>query len=268
MYESFRLRLIVLIIFSFILCPAFGDEVVGSRKIVIEESVTTFSPVYTYEFLLGPNQTPYTLSRGMFMIDFLVYSQGSLTTKLYVGLWDFLTIGISEDMQGVIGNSEVFLGIPLVTLKLNILNELNGFSLSVAIDNYSCGTSGKAFSPDYYSKVLYGIHIPMAVRYKSLFNSYSDIVFGVKFPLLPVGDVSFKNTSLFLSSYLKVSDMLTISFGIDNLFLSAERLTNSSVFAQIKLSPTRALGVSLLLNNSFLPYFERMVRIEYLGNLF
>lgn len=257
----------VFLVFSFF--SVFGDdEVKGSKKIVIEESVATFEPPYTYEYSLGPNQTPYTLTKGMFKIDFLMYSQGSILLKMYVGLWDFFTIGLLEDIQGVIGNSDVSLSIPLASLKLNILNEINGFSLSLVFDNISYGTSGKAFNPDYYSKILYGIHIPMAIRYRSLFDSYSDFVFGVKFPLLPVGDAQFINTSLFASTYVKFSDVLNISFGIDNFFFSPERMTNSSIFADIKFSPTRSLGISLIFNYSFLPFFERMLKIEYIGNLF
>lgn len=257
--------LLVVLIFSAL---GSGQEVRGSGKVVIEESVVTFTPPYTYEYTLGPNQTPYTLSKGMFLIDLVMYSQGSITFKMHIGLWDFLTVGFFEDVQGVIGNSDISLSIPLVSLKLNIIGEMGGFSLSVAFDNFSYGTSGKAFAPDYYSKVLYGIHIPMAVRYKSLFSTYSDLVFGVKFPLLPIKDVSFVNTSLFLSTYLKLSDIFTVSFGVDNLFVSAERLTNSSLFLETKFSPTRSLSVSLILNYSFLPYFERMVKIEHIGSLF
>lgn len=262
----FRLILINLFILSGFF--SLAEEVRGSKKIVIEESVVSFKPTYTYEYSIGPNQTPYTLSRGMFKIDFIVYSQGSVLLKLHVGLWEFLTVGIVEDIQGIIGNSPITMNIPLASMKLNIINEMNSFSLSVAIDSFSYGLTGKAFSPDYYSKTLYGIHLPMSIRYKSIFNSYSDLVFGAKFPILPVGDVNVINTALFLSTYVKFSEVFAISFGVDNLFLSSERVTNSSIFSEFKFSPTRSLGLSLILNYSFLPSFERIIKIEYIGNLF
>ncbi|MCX8029303.1 MAG: hypothetical protein N2712_04825 [Brevinematales bacterium] len=262
-------RKIVLIIFVlFIPLPLNSQEVKGNKKIIIEESVVSVKTPYTYDYTLGPNQAPYTLSKGMFCLDFVMYSQGSVSTKLYVGIWDFFTIGIFEDIQGVIGSSDVSFSIPLALLKINIINEINDFSLSLAVDVFSYGISTRAFSSDYYSRNLYGLHVPASFRYKSFFDNYSDIVFGLKFPLLPVGDVSLINTSLFLSTYIKFSEVLTVSFGIDNLFVSAERVTNSSIFSEIKFSPIRSLGISLIMNYSFIPSFERMIRIQYLDTLF
>ncbi len=262
------MRKLLVIFFSFLFVCSWAQEIKGSKKIVIEESVVTFNPPYTYEYFLGPNLTPYTMTKGMFSINFVVYSKGSLLSKVYVGLWDFFTLGIVEDIQGIVGSSDVSFSIPIAALKINIINELNGFSLSVGFDSFSYGTSGIAFNPDYYTKSLYGLHIPMAVRYKSFFGVYSDFVFGIKIPLLPIGDASFVNTSLFSSTYVKFSDFFMVSFGIDNLFVSSERVTNSSIFAELKFSPVRSFSVSMVLNYSFLPLFERMVKVEYIASLF
>lgn len=256
-----------ILLFVFVLVSLYGyTQEVRNKKIVIEESVISYTPPYTYEYTIGPNQTPYSLTKGMFKFDFVVYSQGSISTKIYVGLWDFFTIGLTEDIYGLIGSSTVSFSIPMASLKLNIINEYNGFSLSVVFDSFSYGISGYAFSPDYYSRVLYGIHIPMAFRYLSLFGRYSDLVFGIKFPLLPVGDVAIQNVSLFSSTYLRFSEYVMVSFGIDNLFISAERITNSSIFSEIKFSPVRSFSVSLILNYSFLPSFERMIKMEYVNS--
>ncbi|MFN4245923.1 MAG: hypothetical protein ACK4F9_07265 [Brevinematia bacterium] len=262
--KNFLVVFLVLLSFAF----SLAQEVVGSKKIVIEESVVSFVPPYTYEYCLGPNLSPYTMTKGMFNINFVMYSEGGVLSKIYVGLWDFFTLGVIEDIQGIVGNSSVSFSIPIAAIKLNILNEVNGFSLSIAFDQFSYGISGTAFNPDYYTKSLYGIHIPMSIRYKSFFNYYSDFVFGVKFPLLPVGDVSFANTSVFSSTYVKFSEFFMVSFGIDNLFISSERITNSSIFAEAKFSPVRSFSVSMILNYSFVPLFERMVKVEYVGSLF
>lgn len=256
--------LVLILLFNFY---SHSQEVSGSKKIVIEESVVKYEPTYTYEDIVGPNISPYSLTKGNYKLSFLMYSRGSILLKLNIGLWDFLSFGITEDVEGLVGNSQIFFSVPLVNLKVNLVNEWNNFSFSIALDNYSLGTSGKAFNPDYYSKNLYGIHVPMAIRYRSIFN-YSDFVFGLKIPLLPVSDVSLVNFSVYASTYLKFSDYFTLSFGIDNLFPSSERITNSSIFGEVKFSPVRSLSISILLNYSFLPSFERMLKIEYIDDLF
>ncbi|MGC8767282.1 MAG: hypothetical protein ACP5QP_06280 [Brevinematia bacterium] len=258
---------IILFLLLISIIYSYPQEISGSKKIVIEESVVKYEPIYTYEDSIGPNISPYCLTKGSYKLRFLIYSEGSILSKLVVGLWDIFSFGIIEDIEGIIGNNKVILSIPLVNLKLNLINEWNGFSISLAIDNYSLGNSGKAFNPDYYSRNLYGLHIPMAIRYKSIFN-YSDLVFGLKIPLLPINDVDIINSSLYVSTYLKPSEYITISGGIDNLFPTPQRITNSSIFGEVRFSPTRSLSISILLNYSFLPSFERTIKIEYIDNIF
>ena len=239
----------------------------GNSKIVVEESVLDIRPPYTYEYYFGTTITPYTVSRGMYNLNFIIYSGGSLLTKVYVGLWDFLTLGLLEDIQGIVGSGEVSATIPLATLKIRVLDEYKGMSLAIVFDNFSYGENSRAFNPDYYSKILYGVIIPFSIKYRSIFN-YSYIVIGYRFPFVPFADASVLNSSFFISTDLQFSQFLKLFFGVDNIIPLADKITNSFVFAEVKFLPVRSLGISLVFTYSFKPSFERMLKLEYIDRLF
>jgi len=264
-----RLNKILILLFVIFL-GCFQNVYAGDTdksKIVVEESVVDITPPYTYEYYSGTTITPYTVSKGMYNLDFVIYSGGSLLTKVYIGLWDFLTLGLLEDLQGIVGSGSVSATIPLATLKVKLVDEYKGVSLALALDNFSYGESSRAFTPDYYAKILYGLIIPLSIKYKSLFN-YSDLVVGYRFPFIPFADASVLNSSFFASTDIQFSQFLKVFLGIDNIIPLEDKISNTFVFAEIKFSPVRSLGISLVFTYSFRPSFERMLKIEYIDQLF
>ncbi len=263
-YVSF-LHILILIFIIAIYPNVYSDTTVISSDEIVIEKVASVKIPYTYNYYFGTTVTPYTISKGMYSINFVIYGSGNIGTKLHVGLWEFFTLGITEDVYGIIGSGSVSANIPMVSIKFSILENYNRFSLALALDDISIGTGAMSSNPDYF-KNMYGLHIPFAIRYTSIFSE-SDLVFGIKFPFLPWADANTSNLYFYLSSNLDFSEYLKLYFGFDKISFSQEKINYSVLFTEIKFSPVRSFSVSILLLYHFIPMFERMLKIEYISSL-
>ena len=69
-YQIYLLFVVVLVSVS--VCSYYSYAEYSDSEIVVEESVLDIRPPYTYEYYFGTTITPYTVSKGMYNLSFVI----------------------------------------------------------------------------------------------------------------------------------------------------------------------------------------------------
>ena len=83
------------------------------------------------------------LDYGSYDIQFRVFSGGGVLTKLNVGIFKVLNIGVSWELGGLIGADDVTVALPALQVKLNV------YSGSEKLPGFAIGYDGQGF---FYNK--------------------------------------------------------------------------------------------------------------------
>ena len=183
--------------------------------------IMTLTPLGTAEVIkLIDVPTALTLLRGYYDIEFVTYGNGGIQSKIAIGLTDRITLGISEDIGGAIGNQKADWNIPGVIAKVNILYpNPDSIGMAIGYDALLSGEYGKAYNNQMTDDVVYGAYIAFS-KQVSLFTGEQHWHFGIRFPLLPFeARKGGKNISLYSGIYVIINDELSVFGEVENLYL-------------------------------------------------
>jgi hypothetical protein len=218
--------------------------------------------------------TPETLLRGYYDVYFSSYEAGGIKFKVAIGLADRITLGISEDVGGAIGDGIPQWNIPGVLAKINIFKlEENKLGWSIGYDNFVEGEYGKvtmetnADGSAKRKEIIYGLYsafsLPMAIFTGSFFS------FGVRYPLLPVKmEKNFSDLNFFAGVNLGLNNEVKLNAEIENASINPSENRNLLANAALKYVAGDVLSVSLNFRYLFTDKrLSRSINIEY-QNLF
>ena len=168
--------------------------------------------------------TAKTILRGYYAVDFVAYGRGGIQTKVMIGLTDRLTLGVSEDIGGAIGNNKADWNIPGVVAKLNIIYpDADTTGVAVGYDALLTGEFGKCYNNRITDDIVYGLYVSFS-KQVHLFAGEQHWHFGIRFPLLPFeARKDGKNISLYTGLNVIVTDDIILFGEAENIYLSGNR---------------------------------------------
>jgi hypothetical protein len=213
---------------------------------------------------IGSVPTTDTLGRAKFDIGFAMYDNGGMNTKLMVGIFDVLDIGISENVDGLIGSGNANLNIPGACIKITIIKDLNNFNWGLGFDSFAYGRNGSYIPPDtnVNSSTIYGFYTSAGFRY-SLFGYNDFFSYGIRVPLLPSEFRELSNTSLFLGATAAVSPYFCFGFTLENFYLNFTRSDRILPSFLVNFMPSPQFRLSIILQ--YESYSGKLNRILSLG---
>lgn len=267
------MRIIVALIFFLTLSVySFGDDFVidepnsGSHNSQ-PSPPTTRSPSYSSDRVIqsiGSVPTPFSLSRSKVFGEFAMYDSGGITARFVVGLFDIIDIGLSENLDGLIGSGDVNVNIPSAFLKVTILKNINNFSWGFGFDTFAYGKNGTYYSTNTNVKpaTIYGFYTSCAWNY-SVFGGNDIFTIGLRSPLLPSDFRDIANSSLYLGATISAPNTFILGLTLENLYLSmnrGDRILPSVIFT---LLPVPQFKFNFIVQYEF--YSQKVNRIVSLG---
>ncbi|MCX7821302.1 MAG: hypothetical protein N2258_06465 [Brevinematales bacterium] len=211
---------------------------------------------------IGSVQTPITFSKGEFYGELGMYENGGINTRFVVGIFDIFEIGFTENLDNLIGSGDIVVNIPGAYMKLNILNNFKTFYWSIGFDNTAYGKNGTYFFENGKSATIYSIFTSMGWSY-SLFGGSDFLVFGIRYPLLPIESQNPTNSSFFVGCSLSAANYFTLGLTFENIYLSfdrGDRVLPSIIFS---LKPVEEFTFNFVFQYEF--YSQRVNRILTVG---
>jgi hypothetical protein len=217
------------------------------KKLIKISLITIFIlPLYSETINLIDIPTAWTILRGYYDVNVIIYGGGGLSAKISIGLTDRLMLGISEDIGGAIGSQKADWNIPGVLAKLNLIYPSDD-SLGIAIgyDSFLNGEYGKCYNNKITEDIVYGIYLAFT-KPVSLFRGSQFWHFGVRFPLLPFeARKNGKNISLYTGLNIIINREIMIMGEVENIYLNGNRNKEILYNCGIKYNFSEALSVRL-----------------------
>lgn len=242
------------IAFIFISSQVFADDFVidepnGSQPPRVN---TPSPPIYGANRLIsiGSIPTPNGPVRGKFYGSCTMYDAGGVNFRLIVGIFDMLAIGITENIDGLIGSDNVNLNIPGAYVKLNIIRDLNNFNLAVGFDSFAHGRNGSFIVTNSRPYSMYGFYSAAGWHY-SVFGGPDEFTFGVRIPLLPNEFRDITNTSAFAGATIIIPRVMMFGFTLENFYLTLNRFDQILPSLIVSFTPTPEFYVSVELQYEF-----------------
>lgn len=258
-------QLVGLVLVSFLVLICIGAY--GDSEIIIEEESYTSTKnlpekgIYEEPIDITGIATPFTLRRAEYFTRFIMYGGGGVFLKIGVGIFDILSIGVTEDIDGLIGYGPIRLFIPGGFIKLRLLNHYKGFSLAIGFDAFSFGSISKTdLSKGNIN--IYGLYISTGYDYWMI-NSPSTLVIGLRYPILPIDISQLTNISGYIGSWWRISKFLQLNYGIERIYFDIQRLDESVIFGELVFIPISTFSVSVIFQ--YIPVegvIGRALRIE------
>ncbi len=248
------------------------------RKTVI---LAVLSLVFTVSSASAFNQmtlidthTPETLMRGYYDVYFSSYEAGGIKFKVAIGLADRLTLGISEDVGGAIGDGSPQWNIPGVLAKINIFkHEESKLGWAIGYDNFIEGEYGKtvmetnANGTPKRKEIIYGLYSAFSLPVTLFSDSFFS--FGARYPLLPVKmEKDISDFTLYAGINLGLNNEVRINAELENFSIGIKE--NDKLLANVALKYVAGDVLSVSLNFRYLfseKLLSRSINIEY-QNLF
>ncbi len=202
-----------------------------------------------------------TLSSRSYYIATTLYTQGSLHTKAILGVHDNIYLGVSFDIQSLVGIGRIAVNIPGVVAKFKITDGWEKFPILIAFgyDSFYTGNEGRTNSANPLNKIIYGTYISFT---KPLFilEGTQHIHFGVKMPIQP--HVKPEDTALFLSIDIPIGYIVPI-VEISRLYLTRNRINQAlfNVGVQLNFIDNLVLQFSLMFAHK--EPIERILTLQY-----
>jgi len=268
-------RLILTLVFCLFTLYVMADDFVIDEPGGGTSSSSSYSPPQNetrqprtdfsgYRFhSIGSVPSPYGLPRGCFDFGFTFYDSGGVNARFIVGIMDMITIGISENLDGLIGQGKVNVNIPGAYVKLNIIRDLNNFNWALGFDNFAYGKGGSYLSTNEIPSTIYGFYNVVGWGYSAL-GGNDVFTLGFRIPLLPAEVRNFTNTSLILGATMAIPKYITFAFTIENIYIDFTRSDSilPSFMAILSLSPP--FKISLILQYDFtISQLNRILSLSY-----
>ncbi len=211
---------------------------------------------------IGSIPTAESHARGEYETQFSFYDGGGFQARFMVGIFNAFSLGISENMDGLIGSSNVHLNIPGAYLKLTLFPGTTKFNAALGFDNFGFGRNASYIGTNGDLTAVYGVYASAGKSY-TVFNSKNIFAFGVRFPLLPADARSISNTSFFIGATLG-TPVIGMAFTIENLYLDfsrPEKILPSLIFT---LSPFPGFSAQVVGQYEFdTGMFNRILCLNY-----
>lgn len=211
---------------------------------------------------IGSVPTPNSPARGKFYGNCTMYDAGGVNVRLIVGIFDVLGIGITENIDGLIGSEGVNLNIPGAYVKVTLIRDLNNFNLAMGFDSFAYGKNGSFIATNSRPYSMYGFYSSAGWHY-SVFGGPDEFTFGLRIPLLPNEFRDITNTSLFIGSTIIIPRFISFGFTLENFYLTMNRFDQILPSFIVTFAPTPEFNVSVVLQYEF--YTQRLNRILTLG---
>ena len=259
------MKRVLAITFSILLpMSAFADFMIEEEDVNSTVNEVLGEREYTFSEY-GDLPTPYTLGKGNFTVEFAMYGGGGVYFKASVGLSDFFSIGVSDNIDGLIGSGEVSWNVPGAFLKLKMFDDLlnTGLLGAIGFDSFAYGKYGIYEKAKRGYQTIYGVFLTFDKPYVAG-SSEGDFVFGYRYPVLPTEYSSPQNSSMFFSISLIMAKHLYTAIGLENLVFDVKRTKESVLFLDISPRISKEFGLSVLFQYSFQDRIPtRILKFEY-----
>ena len=229
-----------------------------------------FSPVVLSQLQANPQldivdtPTASTLTKGNYDISLWGYNNGGIFTRAIMGVHDNIFLGVSFDVQHVIGSDKIVFNIPGVIARVKITDGWEEFPLLCAF-GYDAFYTNDAIQPSQVSwttmRMIYG---PYAVVSKPvfLFNHEQHISMGLRVPVQPA--FSPNDTSMFISFDFPIGKFVPM-IEIERVFFNANRLSELLFNVGLRFELSEELSFELNMMFGMNKQFSRVVTFEYTG---
>jgi len=209
--------------------------------------------------------TAATLPRGAFNITMLGYEQGGILNKTAVGLHDNIFLGVSFDIEHVIGRDKVKFNIPGVLARIKITDSIQDIPvlISFGYDSFY-PESYQQINPDFTvnSRLIYG---PYLVITKPLFTGTLEhhLHIGVRLPVQPYYQPD--ESSMFIGYDLPLGQFVPM-MEVEKILFNQYRLNEYRFNTGIRfnLYDSLALEINFMLTGK--KETNRVVNFEYAGS--
>ena len=116
---------------------------------------------------IGSIPTTDNLTKGDFRSEFTMYDGGGVNIRMMVGVFGMLSIGISENFDGLIGTEKITVNIPGAYLKFSLYDSSQWLNVSAGFDHFAYGKNGTYFDPNGISSSIYGFYFNILCRSRS-----------------------------------------------------------------------------------------------------
>lgn len=165
--------------------------------------------------------TAATMYRGGYDLSVWGYENGGIFSRSLIGLHDNIFIGVSFDIQHVIGNETPVFNIPGVAARVKFTDGFGNFPLLIAAgyDAFYPDATLNLASDSIHSRLVYG---PYIVFTKPVFMAGSEqhIHWGYRLPIQPY--YSLEDSSIFLAFDFPIGVFIPM-FEVEKIFFSTSR---------------------------------------------
>lgn len=209
--------------------------------------------------------TAFTVGRGTYLISTLFYDRGGLELKSVIGLHDNIDLGVSFDVQDLIGTETPQPNIPGVIARFQFTDHIGSFPLAIALgyDTLYLGRSGKCKdAPEKYNRVIFGPYVA-ATHTIYLFDNEQFISYGFRMPVQPVFEP--EDTSYFLSFDVPLHYTFRIKNELERVYYDFRDPENWLVNIAARYTYMDQLSIEVGCLVRMDGTVNRVVRLEYHG---
>lgn len=209
--------------------------------------------------------TAVTLDRGAYDFSFFAYDGGSLLTHGMIGVHPNILLGVTFDVEHVIGEEDPHANIPGVNARIKFTDGTAHFPILIAAgySSFYSGNLGKIDNQDNpYDRLIYG---PYFVVTKPIFllGSEQHFHFGIRQPVQPA--YLPEDTSFFISFDFPLGTTIPI-FEIERVYFDNNRLDDTLFNAGLRFDFVERLAIELNFISGLNIPTNRMLVIEYMDS--
>jgi hypothetical protein len=209
--------------------------------------------------------TAFTIAKGTYKISFLEYDNGGIEFKTYLGLHNIFFLGVSVDVQSVIGRDKPEFNVPGVIAKIKFTDGTKKLPIAIAAgyDSFFVGYDGvKKNTKNELDRVIYGPYLVFTGSI-FLFDSEQFVSIGIRTPTQPY--YTPDKTSYFTSLDIPLGDYFRFEAGVERLYWNFRKHHEWLYSVGLKYNYTANLGfeAAVIMQEDHRP--NRVLRIEYHG---
>jgi len=207
--------------------------------------------------------TAYTITRGTYALSLFGYDQGGLELKAFIGLSDYIYLGVSSDIEHAIGKEPPLFNVPGVVAKVKFTDGWESFPISIAAgyDSFYIGTPGKKEnSSNDLNRMMYG---PFFVITKPIFllDSEQHISGGLRVPTQPNFDPGA--TSYFTSFDIPLGSYFTVKGETERIYYNFGRASDWLANLGMKYTYMTRFSIEFDMMFQYDKSINRIIRVEY-----
>ncbi len=227
---------------------------------------------YVRNTLVIDTPTAYTITRGTYQVSVLGYDGGGMEVKTFIGIHDNIFLGVSFDIQHVIGKERADPNVPGVVAKLKLTDGWEYFPISIALgyDAFYIGEQGRVYSNETqpgernYSdnelnRMIYGPYF-VVTKPIYLLDDEQHVSFGMRVPAQP--NYVPSDTSYFVSLDVPMGQYFMFKMEGERVYYNFSRPKEWLFNTGFRYSYMN-MGVELAFLFQHNEPVHRIVRLEY-----